>query len=55
MFNVLSKGLRKKGQGGTSRLLGDVEHTVWSETYAEISFEHLAYHVLMVDDLFHVE
>ena len=29
MFNILSKGLRKKGQGGTSRLLGDVEHTVW--------------------------
>lgn len=28
MFNILSKGLRKKGQGGTSRLLGDVEHTV---------------------------
>lgn len=30
MFNILSKGMRKKGQGGTSRLLGDVEHTVWS-------------------------
>lgn len=29
MFNILSKGMRKKGQGGTSRLLGDVEHTVW--------------------------
>jgi hypothetical protein len=28
MFNILSKGLRKKGQGGTSRYLGDLEHTM---------------------------
>lgn len=52
MFNVLSKGLRKKGQGGTSRLLGDVEHTVWSETCAEITLEHLANARFMVDDLY---
>jgi hypothetical protein len=30
MFNILSKGLRKKGQGGTSRIFGDVEKTVKS-------------------------
>lgn len=28
MFNILSRGLRKKGQGGTSRYLGDLEKTV---------------------------
>lgn len=28
MFNLLSKGLRKKGKGGSNRLLGDVEQSV---------------------------
>ncbi|XP_024524529.1 uncharacterized protein LOC112344305 isoform X2 [Selaginella moellendorffii] len=28
MFNLLSRGLRKRGQGGTSRYLGDLENTV---------------------------